>query len=251
MKKETIKKVEYVVSALLVLSMIVISVYRLHFGIDVQDTSFYLTLYRYFFEKGTGGNSLYYLLGEFFGSLIYQVFPTLYAMNVAGLIVYCLIGVLVYRIMKPYLSTFPLTLAVAGGLGFGVSWVRCVNWNAWSMLFLAIGILFLLNGFDSHEKKWFYFAGLILGWNTFVRMPNILFLGLILAILYFYAGDGLKATFSRCGKMTAGGVIAGVTGTEFTWNLFIAGALVEAIPGIILHLLLVPVIVMAVKKGRV
>ena len=56
-----------------------------------------------------------------------------------------------------------------------------------------------------------------------------------------------------CGRVVWGAarmIIAGVTGTEFTWNLFIAGALVEAIPGIILHLLLVPVIVMAVKKGR-
>lgn len=43
-------------------------------------------------------------------------------------------------------------------------------------------------------------------------------------------------------------IIAGVTGTEFTWSLFIAGAFVEAIPGIILHLILVPVIVMAVKR---
>ena len=57
-----------------------------------------------------------------------------------------------------------------------------------------------------------------------------------------------------CGRVVWGAarmIIAGVTGTEFTWNLFIAGALIEAIPGIILHLLLVPVIVMAVKKGRV
>ena len=43
-------------------------------------------------------------------------------------------------------------------------------------------------------------------------------------------------------------IIAGVTGTEFTWSLFIAGAFVEAIPGIILHLILVPVIVMAAKR---
>ncbi|MBR5229612.1 MAG: ECF transporter S component [Firmicutes bacterium] len=54
-----------------------------------------------------------------------------------------------------------------------------------------------------------------------------------------------------CGRAVWGAarmIIAGVTGTEFTWSLFMAGAFVEAIPGIIIHLVLVPVIVMAVKR---
>jgi len=46
-------------------------------------------------------------------------------------------------------------------------------------------------------------------------------------------------------------IIAGVTKSEFTWSLFIGGALLEAIPGIILQLILIPVIVMAVKRERV
>lgn len=215
MKKETLKKLEYTASAILILFMLAVSVYMLRFGVDVQDTSFYLTLYCYFFEKGTGGNSLYYLLGEFFGSLIYHVFPTLHALNVAGLIIYSLIGILIYRIMRPYLSPLPLALAVAGGLGFGASWVRCINWNAWSMLFLTVGILFLLHGFDTHEKKWFCLAGLILGLNIYVRMPNILFLGLILAVIYFYRTDGIKSALPKCGKMIAGGITAAITGAIF------------------------------------
>ena len=216
MRKETWKKIEYIVAAVLTLAVLSVCVYQLRFGIDVQDTASYITKFRYFFEKGTGGNALYYLLGEFFGSLVYHVFPTLYALNVAGLIVWALTGVLIYRIMSPYLSTLPLTAAVLGGLGFSASWVRCVNWNAWSMLFLTLGILFLLHGFDTNEKKWFYFAGLILGWNTFTRMPNIIFLGLVVVVFYYYIGDGVKKALANCGRMTAGGAIAGVTGCIFS-----------------------------------
>ena len=216
MKKETWKKIEYIVAALLTVAVLGVCVYQLRFGIDVQDTASYITKFRYFFEKGTGGNALYYLLGEFFGSLVYHVFPTLYALNVAGLIVWALTGVLIYRIMRPYLSTLPLTAAVLGGLGFSASWVRCVNWNAWSMLFLTLGMLFLLNGFDTHKKNWFYLAGLILGWNTFTRMPNIIFLGLVLVVFYYYIGEGLKPALSRCWKMTFGGIIAGITGCIFS-----------------------------------
>ena len=215
MDKKTLKKIENIAAILLSFGMLAICVYQLRYGIDVQDTSSYLTKFRYFFEKGTGGNALYYLLGEFFCSLIFHVFPTLYAMNVTGLIVWSLTGILIYRILKPYLSTLPLTAAVLGGVAFGASWVRCVNWNAWSMLFLTVGMLFLLNGFDTDRKIWFYSAGLILGWNTFVRMPNIIFLGLVAVVFYYYFGEDVKKAFFRCLNMTVGGAAAGLTGVVF------------------------------------
>lgn len=45
-------------------------------------------------------------------------------------------------------------------------------------------------------------------------------------------------------------VIAGVTANPFTWQMFLGGALLEAIPGIVVQLILIPVIVMAVKKNN-
>ena len=45
-------------------------------------------------------------------------------------------------------------------------------------------------------------------------------------------------------------VIAGVTANPFTWQMFIGGALLEAIPGFIIQLILIPIIVMAVKKNN-
>ncbi len=45
-------------------------------------------------------------------------------------------------------------------------------------------------------------------------------------------------------------VIAGVTNTQFTWQLFVGGAFLEAIPGIILHIILIPIIVVALKKAK-
>ena len=216
MSKQTLKKIENISAVILTLLILTVCVWKLRYGIDVQDTSSYITKFRYFFEKGTGGNALYYLLGEFLGSLIYQVFPTLYALNVAGLIVWAITGILIYRIMSPYLSRLPLTAAVLGGLAFSVSWVRCVNWNAWSMLFLTMGMLFLLNGFDTDKKSWFYAAGLMLGWNTFTRMPNIIFLGLVVVVFWYYLGEDMKKAVGNSLRMTAGGAFAGITGCIFS-----------------------------------
>jgi len=43
----------------------------------------------------------------------------------------------------------------------------------------------------------------------------------------------------------------GINGGQYTWSMFIGGAFVNAIPGIILHIVLIPVIVIALKKARV
>ena len=46
-------------------------------------------------------------------------------------------------------------------------------------------------------------------------------------------------------------VISGVSGSAFTWSAFIAGALLNAVPGIILHIVLIPILVMALKLAKV
>ena len=55
-----------------------------------------------------------------------------------------------------------------------------------------------------------------------------------------------------CGRIVWGVVrviLSGVSGAAFTWSLFIAGAFTQAIPGIILHIVLIPMIVMAMQRA--
>ena len=44
-------------------------------------------------------------------------------------------------------------------------------------------------------------------------------------------------------------VLAGLSGKSFTWELFIAGAFTNAVPGIILHIALIPILVMALERA--
>jgi len=46
-------------------------------------------------------------------------------------------------------------------------------------------------------------------------------------------------------------VITGLSGSAFTWAAFLAGAFLNAIPGIILHIALVPALVLALRRARV
>ncbi len=46
-------------------------------------------------------------------------------------------------------------------------------------------------------------------------------------------------------------IMMGVGGSAFTWQMFIAGALLNAIPGIILQLVLIPAVMTALQKAGV
>ena len=45
-------------------------------------------------------------------------------------------------------------------------------------------------------------------------------------------------------------LFAGLSGSAFTFDMFLAGAFTTAIPGIICHIALVPIIVIALKKAK-
>lgn len=56
-----------------------------------------------------------------------------------------------------------------------------------------------------------------------------------------------------CGRIVWGVVMLALTlggAAEFSWAAFVAGAFVNAIPGIILHIVLIPVIVIALRKAK-
>lgn len=46
-------------------------------------------------------------------------------------------------------------------------------------------------------------------------------------------------------------VLLGVTGSSFTWQMFVAGAFLNAIPGIVLQLVLIPTVMMALNRANV
>lgn len=44
-------------------------------------------------------------------------------------------------------------------------------------------------------------------------------------------------------------LLTGVSGEAFTWEMFLAGAFIKAVPGIIIHIALIPLLVMALKRA--
>lgn len=199
-------------------------------GIDVQDTCFYLANYRYVFTPAIQVNELYYLLGEVLGGVIYHLFPghELLALNGACAAVYTATALLIYGRLKREMPKIPLLLCILAGSMFAITWVHCVNWNAWSVLFVTAGAWLLLCGISAESAKLIGAAGFLLGLNAFVRMPNILFLALAAVVFWnFWTkkgwGDGLRA----CLPMAAGGVLAGIAGIGISLGLLGADKFTE------------------------
>lgn len=45
-------------------------------------------------------------------------------------------------------------------------------------------------------------------------------------------------------------IISGIDKVPFTWQMFMAGAFINAVPGIIVHILLIPIIIIALRKAK-
>ena len=85
--------------------------------------------------------------------------------------------------------------------------------------------------------------------------------GIVIGLIYAHVRkQSIAAVYlSLITAMVAGRIVwgivrtllSGVAGTAFTWELFIAGALLNAIPGIILHLILIPAVMAALDRSGV
>ena len=84
--------------------------------------------------------------------------------------------------------------------------------------------------------------------------------GAISGLLYRILPKKIPYIFvSLLGAMIGGRIIwgiarfifTGLAGSEFPFSAFVAGAVTNAIPGIILHIVLIPVLVIALQKAKV
>ena len=138
------------------------------------------------------------------------------------------------------LSPMHIPVLLAGFL-CGPAWAAAVGMVAPSLRYLLFGMPPLLPaGFAMTFELVTY--GLAAGffYRVLPKKRSSVYAALIGAML---AG---RAVWGAAAK-----IIYGAMGLEFTWELFLAGAFLEAVPGMILHIVLIPVLVLALKKAKV
>ena len=89
---------------------------------------------------------------------------------------------------------------------------------------------------------------------------ELLAYGLVAGLLYRLLPKKTGYTYvSLIGAMLAGRIVWGIAsiiiysvmGNPFTWAVFFAGAFANAVPGIIVHIILIPVLVLALRKAKI
>ena len=82
--------------------------------------------------------------------------------------------------------------------------------------------------------------------------------GAVIGVLYYKLHKSkLRIYISLVSAMFAGRVVWGIANliiyglqhSTFTWQLFIGGALLNAIPGIVLQLILIPILLLTIEKS--
>ena len=67
---------------------------------------------------------------------------------------------------------------------------------------------------------------------------------------FIYLALGLSMLAGRVVNGAANLIITGVTGSEYTWSTFLTASFVTALPGIGIQIVLIPLLVLALKKAK-
>ena len=93
--------------------------------------------------------------------------------------------------------------------------------------------------------------------NAFIMCFELATYGCVSGLLYKLLPKKIPYIYvSLIGAMLAGravwgivsAIVYGITKAEFGWQAFLAGAFINAVPGIILHIVLIPILVIALRK---
>lgn len=184
--KEFYKKNSTIINIILWAVFILWRIPFLNKGIDYTDTGFSMENYKNVFY-GSGIHSIGTFLTFLIGGTIYKLLPAYHLLIYR--ILHWLIGLLTalfaYKLFKRYLDknlilVILLSLALVSKGGEAM-----FSYYPVTACLLMLSLLLLHNGLLENNKVKILVSGFVAGINVFVRLPNLLFLSMVLGVIYF------------------------------------------------------------------
>ena len=170
------------------------------FGIDLCDTGYYLTFFDNIFRKpeAVEYNFMYYLSGVAGGALdaLLPEGGKWLAMRAMGVL--CNVGVMLI-LAKALRRILPASAVILGFVAVVASLVQfpyTFNNDLMSALLWVAALALTFKGMTDGRWLSLLLAGLLVGVNTFTRIPNVLAVGL--AVMPFIAKIHLKRSWNSC-----------------------------------------------------
>ena len=157
---------------------------RINQGIDVSDTTYSLSNFQYFTSMD-GTWIVATFLSNAAGNLMMR-FPfghTLMGMYFYTALIQSVTAFIAYMILRRKLPA--LLVFVGEWIALGLCWCpSTILYNYLTYLFMTAGILLLYQGILKDDRKYYIAAGIFLGINVAVRMPNVVHMAFIVALWY-------------------------------------------------------------------
>ena len=182
---------------------------KINQGVDLTDTPYSLGNYR-FFEGSEGVWVMATFLSNVAGFFLTRL-PfggTMLGMKFYTSLLISFMALFGYRFFKTKMPSWMAFLGEMAAIGF--CWCPTgILYNYMTYLFFLMGAVFLFRGLAGCRPKWLFIAGICLGLNVSVRVPNILEAALIVVVWYY--GARKKKSFEAIAKETGlciGGFLA-------------------------------------------
>lgn len=204
MKSEKFRKT--VENIIYPLSLILLPLLTVNQGVDVSDSTY--SLGNYMFAEGLEGMwviSTY--LSNVLGALIVRL-PGANRLLVANIytgLILAVVALVAYYALKREFEAAYVFLGEC--IAVCLCWIPTgILYNYASYLFMTIGAILLLEGIVKNNSKLLFAAGIVLGLNVFVRIPNITQMALILMLWTegIVAGRKLSDVAAKTGVCVGG-----------------------------------------------
>ncbi len=157
-------------------------------GMDFLDEGFTATFYQQFFNDPASVqyNFMYWLSG-LVGGVFVSVFPDTGLLGLRFLaIVFTTTSIMVvYNLLKGYLNKGYLRIGLLLVVMCACHNPKIFHYNFLSVLFYTLTASLLFNGLKKDKIWMFLVAGALVGMDAFARLPSIVNLGLVVAIVFY------------------------------------------------------------------
>lgn len=190
--------------------MAAIRLFFVNKGIDYTDTGFNLTKYKsVFYGDGVSGIGMFFT--DLIGGVLYYLLPShqLLVYRILHVVIWLATIFFAYQIFKQYVNRMYL-LAFFCGLATLIGGEMIYSYYPMTQLLLLLSLWLLHDGLLK-DKKWLLFtAGFVACINVFFRLPNLLYLSMILGVLWYgWCCKQEKRTIWKNVGLFFGGVIGG------------------------------------------
>lgn len=173
---------------------------KINQGVDLTDTPYSLGNYR-FFAQSQGVWVMATFLSNVAGFLLTKL-PfggTMLGMKFYTSLLVSAMALFGYRFFKTKMPSWIAFLAELTAIGF--CWCPTgILYNYMTYFFFLLGAVFLFRGLAGCRPAWLFAAGICLGLNVSVRVPNVLEVMLIVTLWYY--GARKKKSFEVIAKET-------------------------------------------------